>query len=177
MKFSKNSGSKTEEVSMEDGSVLVTSRRAQDFWMYNVEQDAGSEVPSVSYTLTFRHVAPHFINSTVIVGDSNTRFMSFGEGRGKFGVWLPGKRIEAFCIEDIPNPAEIGPYRNIVLHVGVNNIKRRDRRSNISLANEFDTKCKDILEIYPRSRIYLSLLLPTKLDSMNIKLEFIFIII
>ena len=135
--------------------------------MYNVEQDAGSEAPSVSYTLTFRHVAPHIINSTVIIGNSNTRFMSFGEGRGKFGAWLPGKRIEAFCIEDIPNPVEIGPYRNIVLHVGVNNIKRRDRRSNISLANEFDNKCKDIIELYPRSRIYLSLLLPTKLDSLN----------
>ena len=167
MKFSNNSESKTEEISMEDGSVLVTSRRAQDFWMYNVEQDTGSEAPSVSYTLTFRHVAPHFINSTVIVGDSNTRFMSFGEGSGKFGAWLPSKRIEAFCIEDIPNPVEIGPYRNIVLHVGVNNNKRRDRRSNISLANELDNKCKDIIEIYPRSRIYLSLILPTKLDSLN----------
>ena len=144
MKFSNNSESKTEVVSMEDGSVLVTNRRAQDFWMYNVEQDAGSEAPSVSYTFTFRHVDPHFINSTVIVGDSNTRFMSFGEGRGKFGVWLTCKRIETFCIEDIPNPVEIGPYRNIVLHVGVNNIKRRDRRSNISLANKLDNKCKYI---------------------------------
>ena len=86
MKFSNNSGSKKDEVSMEDGSVLVTSRRAQDFWMYNIEQDADSEALSVSYTLTFRHVAPHSINSTVIIGDSNTRFMSFGEGRGKFGV-------------------------------------------------------------------------------------------
>ena len=167
MKFSNNSGSRKENVIMEDGSLLVTSRRAQDFWMYNVEKDAGSEASSVSYTLTFRHVAPHFINSTVIIGDSNTRFMSFGEGRGKFGVWLPGKRIEAFCIEDVPNPMVIGPYRNIVLHVGVNNIKRRDRRSNTSLANELDNKCKEILDLYPRSRIYLSLLLPTKLDSLN----------
>ena len=152
---------------MDDGSVLVTTRRAQDFWTYNVEKDAGIETSNVSYTLTFRHVAPHFINSTVIIGDSNTRFMSFGEGRGRFGVWLPGKRLEAFCIEDIPNPVEIGPYRNIVLHVGVNNIKRRDRRSNTSLANELDNKCKEILELYPRSRIYLSLLLPTKLESLN----------
>ena len=124
MKFSNNSGSKKEEVTMEDGSVLVTSRRAQEFWMYNVEKDAGSEAPNVSHTLTFRHVAPHFINSTVIIGDSSTRFMSFGEGRGKFGVWLPGKRMEAFCIEGMPNPVEIGPYKNIVLHVGVNDIKR-----------------------------------------------------
>ena len=74
--------------------------------------------------------------------------MSFGEGRGKFDVWLPGKLIEAFCIEDVPNPMVIGPYRNIVLHVGVNNIKRRDRRSNTSLANELDNKCKEILELH-----------------------------
>ena len=57
MKFTNNSGSKKEEATMEDGSVLVTNRRAQDFWMYNVEKDAGSEAPNVSYTLTFRHVA------------------------------------------------------------------------------------------------------------------------
>ena len=44
MKFSNNSGSKTEEVPMEDGSVLVTSRRAQDFWMYNVEQNAAAKL-------------------------------------------------------------------------------------------------------------------------------------
>ena len=44
MKFSKNSGSKTEEVPMEDGSVLVTSRRAQDFWIYNVEQNAAAKL-------------------------------------------------------------------------------------------------------------------------------------
>ena len=155
LKFRNNSGSKNEEVIMDDGSVLVTTRRAQDFWTYNVEKDAGSETSNVSYTLTFRHVAPHFINSTVIIGDSNTRFMSFGEGRGKFGVWLPGKRLEAFCIEDIPNPVEIAPYRNIVLHVGVNNIKHRDRRSNTSLANELDNKCKETLELYPRSWSYI----------------------
>ena len=93
--------------------------------------------------------------------------MRFGEGRGKFSVWLPGKRMEAFCIEDVPDPVEIGRYRNIVLHVGGNNIKRRDRRSNLSLANELDYKCKEILELYSRSRIYLSLLLPTKLESQN----------
>ena len=81
--------------------------------------------------------------------------MKFGEGKGTLGVWMPGKRVEAFHIEDIPDPLTIGPYRNFVIHTGVNNIKRRDRRSNCSLVNEMENKCKNILEVYPRSRIYL----------------------
>ena len=66
--------------------------------------------------------------------------MRFGEGKGTFGVWMPGKRVEAFHMEDIPEPLKIGPYRNFIIHTGVNNIKRRDRHSNISLVNEMESK-------------------------------------
>ena len=34
-----------------------------------------------------------------------------------------------------------------------------------------EKKCKNILEVYPRSRIYLSLLLPTKLDTLNYRIK------
>jgi hypothetical protein len=80
---------------------------------------------------------------------------------------MPGKRIEAFTIGEIPEPEDIGPYRNIVLHTGVNDIKHRNRRSNHSLGNELHYKCKRIMEVYPRCKIHLSLLLPTKLSSLN----------
>ena len=36
---------------------------------------------------------------------------------------------------------------------------------------ELESKCKNILNVYPRSRIYLSLLLPTKLDSLNYRVK------
>ena len=170
MQFTNNSGSRTEELDLEDNSALVSSRRAQAFWLHGIKEidDKHDAIATgIRYSFTFRHLAPKFVNSTVLIGDSNTRFMKFGEGKGTFGVKMPGKRLEAFHVEDIPDPATIGPYRNIVIHTGVNNIKRRDRRSNSSLANELNTKCERILELYPRSRVYISLLLPTKLESIN----------
>ena len=168
IKFLNNAGSEERDLTLKDGSVLVTSRQSQDFWVHEVE---ASDAMEASYSITFQHVAPYFINSTALIGDSNTRVMNFGEGKGTFGVWMPGKRVEAFHIEDIPDPLKVGPYRNFIIHTGVNNIKRRDRRSNSSLVNEMESKCTNILEVYPRSRIYISLLLPTKLESLNYRVK------
>ena len=168
IKFLNNAGSEERDLTLKDGSVLVTSRQSQDFWVHEVE---ASDAMEASYSITFQHVAPYFINSTALIGDSNTRVMNFGEGKGTFGVWMPGKRVEAFHIEDIPDPLKVGPYRNFIIHTGVNNIKRRDRRSNSSLVNEMESKCTNILEVYPRSRIYISMLLPTKLESLNYRVK------
>ena len=168
MKFLSNEETQERDLNLQDGSVLVTSRLSQDFWVHEIE---ASDATEASYCITFQNVAPYFINSTALIGDSNTRVMRFGEGKGTFGVWMPGKRVEVFHIEDIPEPLKIGPYRNFIIHTGVNNIKRRDRRSNISLVNEMESKCTSILEVYPRARIYISLLLPTKLEPLNYRVK------
>ena len=169
MEFVYNQGKKSEEVILEDKSMLITSRKAQNFWQHGIKK---SDVEcGVRYSFTFRHISPHFLNSTIIVGDSNTKFLKFGEEKGMFGRWMPGKRVEALHVEDIPDPINIGPYRNIVLHVGINNIKNRNRLSYKTLGNMLETKCKNILDIYPRSKLHLSLLLPTKLESLNIRVR------
>ena len=165
MRFVNNSGQKSEELVLDDRSVLVSSRKSQDLWQHEIMKS--SEDCGVRYSFTFRHVAPHYLNSTVIVGDSNTKYLQFGDERGKFGKWMPGKRIEALHVEDIPDPLDIGPYRNIVLHTGINNIKNRNRKSSQTLCNILENKCKEITKMYPRCRIFLSLLLPTKLTSLN----------
>ena len=79
--------------------------------------------------------------------------------------------MSAMHIEDIPEADKIGPYRNIVLHTGVNNIKSRNSRSVQGLGNILEEKCKNITNIYPHSKLYLSLLLPTKLPSLNYKVK------
>ena len=165
IKFSDNCKLKTENLVLDSRSILVTSRRAQEFWQHEIVKS--DETCDVRYSLTFRHLAPHFLNSTAIVGDSNTKILKFGEGQGTFGKWLPGKRIEATHIENIPDPIKIGPYRNIILHTGINNIKTRNRQSNKALGNFLYQKCREILNVYPQSKVYLSLLLPTKLESLN----------
>ena len=169
MKFTDNTGKHCQSLSLENGSVLVSSRLAQDFWMHGIEKT--DEPCEERISLTFRHIAPHFLNSTVIVGDSNTRLLHFGDGKGNFGSWMPGKRLEALHIEDIPDPAKIGPYRNVVIHTGVNNIKNRNSRSIQELGNILEDKCKSITNMYPKCRIKLSLLLPTKLDSINYRVK------
>ena len=167
--FTDNSSANTKSLDLEDCSMLVCSRHSQDFWTHGIEKDLS--VDQVRYSFTFRHVAPHFANSTVIIGDSNTEFPSFGNGKGSFGPWMPGKRISAYYINEVPEAADIGPYRNFVIHTGVNNIKLRNRRSNKSLADELEAKCKNIMETYPRSKIYISLLLPTKLTTLNYRVN------
>ena len=84
---------------------------------------------------------------------------------------MPGKGIEANHIEDIPDPSDIGPYRNVIIHTGINNIKIRNRRSNKSLIDHLELKCRRIMKAYPRCKIHLSLLLPTRLDSLNYRVR------
>ena len=169
MRFEDNSGEESQELVLEDKSVLATSRKAQDFWQHEIVK--ASEPCGVRYSFTFRHVAPHYLNSTIIIGDSNTKYLQFGEDKGKFGKWMPGKRVETLHVEDIPDPIDIGPYRNIVIHTGINNIKNRSRKSCQTLCNILETKCKNIIQTYPRCKVYLSLLLPTKLPSLNYRVR------
>lgn len=169
MSFVCNDQSKNTEVLLEDCSLLVSSRFAQDYWKHGIGEDESGEI---RYSFTFRHIAPHFLNSTIVIGDSNTRFLKFGEGQGTLGKWLPGKRMKAGHIEEIPVPEEIGPYRNIVLHTGINNFNNPSyRKSDTYLIHTLEQKCKDISSIYPKTRIHISLLLPTRSRALNQKVR------
>ena len=191
LKFTHNASSTEKNLTLKDGSVYVMSRLSQEIWKHGIEplesiddetpgsnnedQDEltndnteSSEDPLLRYSFTFRHVAPFFKNSTVIVGDSNTKYIKFGKDAGTLGKWLPGKRMWAAKIGDIPSPMEIGPYRNIVIHSGINDIRDDfNRPSNRALIGQLKQKCDDIQSFYPNSKIHLSLLLPTKSHHVN----------
>ena len=47
---------------------------------------------------------------------------------------MPGERIEAVDIEDIPDP-----YRNVMIHTGINDINNRNSMSCQSLGNILKT--------------------------------------
>ena len=151
------------ELVLADSSLCAYNRFSQDFWTHAIDKD--ESVDGTHYSFTFRKIAPHFLNSTVIIGDSNTTRLKFGPERGQFGRWMPGKQIVAYTVEDIPFPMHIGPYRNIVLHTGINNIKVQNRRSCKSLVSEIEAKCNETFSIYPKCKIFLSLALPTKSDD------------
>ncbi|KAL5250464.1 hypothetical protein ACHWQZ_G016257 [Mnemiopsis leidyi] len=141
---------------------------------HDIERPADSLMnrDEVRYSFTFRHVAPFFKNSTVIVGDSNTKYIKFGKDAGTLGKWLPGKRMWAAKIGDIPSPKDIGPYRNIVIHSGINDIRDDfNRASNRALIGQLKRKCDDIQKLYPNAKLHLSLLLPTKSPHVNVRVR------
>ena len=169
MSFVNNDKTESEELVLEDGSVLITSRFAQDFWKHGILPD---ESPDERISLTFRNIAPYFINSTIILGDSNTSRINFGAGKGNLGAWVPGKRVKVGHIEAIPDAVDIGPYRNIVIHTGVNSINtQKYRKSNTYLLHHLENKCKQILDVYPKTKVHLSLLLPSRSRQLNHRID------
>jgi hypothetical protein len=167
MTFTDNASTRSEELLLQDGSILVASRFCQDFWLHGIDKDT-SEGLGVRYSFTFRNISPHYINSTILIGDSNTTLVNFGEGEGTLGRWMPGKRVKAGHIEAIPDATDIGPYRNIVIHTGINSINNSNyRRSDNYLLQVLESKCKNIADVYPRSKLFVSLLLPTRSETLN----------
>ena len=76
-------------------------------------------------------------------------------------------------IDAIPDPEKIGPYRNIVIHTGINSINcsPKYRKSNRALINGLEEKVKQICEMYPKAKVYISLLLPTRLTPLNYRVH------
>ena len=103
-------------------SLYVMSRKSQALWSHGIEKC--NEFHGVRYSITLRTVDKKFHRSTIILGDSNTKNLKFGLGKGTFGYNMPGKTVYSPLIENLDISACAG-YRNIIIHCGINNIKNR----------------------------------------------------
>ena len=172
MKFNnigKYSCAVNESILLKDNDLLVFSRLSQDFFNHSIVPDESSN--ECRYSFTFRCLAPYNLNYTKIIGDSNTQELVFGNDRGKLGRWLPGSLIKASKIANIPDPYSIGPCRNAVIHVGINDIQVTNPKSPQFLCNLLEDKLRSILSVYPKMKIFLSLLLPTKDSNLNYRVN------
>ena len=168
--FHSNGNVKKEDRNLEDRSMLVCSRRSQDFWAHKLLSD--EELVEERYSFTFRNIGPQFLNSTVILGDSNTRYVKFGSDFGTLGPNIPGKRIKVGHLEELPDAASIGPYRNIIIHTGINSISsKKYPRSNHYLVHHLEVKCKEYIAAYPKSRVHISMVLPTRIPMLNYRVR------
>ncbi len=110
----------------------------------------------------------------MIIGDSNSRFLKFGTGKGTFGQNIPGERIEAMHINEI-NPLDCCGFQNIFIHCGVNDIKLYKINTRDKLSSKFnDLKCviNKILVMCPTSKVYVSPILPTKSRDINMRASY-----
>ena len=61
---------------LKNSSICIFSRYSQDFWTHGIERNEASS--GCLYSFTFRNISPYFLNSTIVIGDSNTTRLQFG---------------------------------------------------------------------------------------------------
>ena len=146
-------------------SLYAFSRKSQAVWSHGIEKSA--EFQGVRFSITLRTIGKRYNRSTIILGDSNTKNLKFGEGTGTFGFNMPGEQIYTPLIEDMDPWACVG-YNNVILHCGINNIKNHN--ANVQhCADKFINKLEEIKAWCPNSKITINPILPTKSGSLNIK--------
>ena len=160
-----------------DGSLYVMSKSSQHYWTHRMEEIDLGNVARIS--VTFRSVGDNFKNSTVILGDSNTKYLKFSTGvrgeKGTFGYKMPGKRVETFHIRNI-DPSHCIGYQNILIHCGINDLRDSSpgrlttdpEPTNISAHFQMITdKISEIKSVCPYASIYISPILPTGNLKLN----------
>ena len=162
-----------EELVVKNNSLYTMTQASQWFWTHKINAESTSHFTEddVRYSITLRSVHQRFHNSTVIVGDSNTKHIKFGEGVGSFGYYYPGTRIQAPCIKDIDITACVG-YSNVVLQCGINDIKHNSINNIEKVAECFEKlqhKIELVRKLCPTSRLIISPILPTKDQKLSSK--------
>ena len=163
--FRKKDGTNEEVVKPIKGkSMYVMSRISQAQWSHRI--DTSPTTRSLRYSITFRYVSKNGSEATIIQGDSNTRHLKFGSGKGTFGDRLPGKRLLKYTIDTIEPEACIG-YKNVVIHCGINDI-RRPQADVRDCATRLIAKLDKISRVCKSStKIIVSPILPTKSQHLN----------
>ena len=153
------------------GSLYTMSKDSQAFYKHRIDR---SDEDGVRYSLTFRCIHYSNLNSTLIIGDSNTGKLRFGSGLGTLGRATPGRQHFAAKVNDI-NPIDCASHSNIVLMVGTNNLKQKDVLSNNHIIDIFKTYKQKIISIRQINRhcnIIVCPVLLTKLPLLNRKIGF-----
>ena len=155
---------------VDSGSMYSMTRLSQEFYEHRVDPD--EEATDVRYSLTFRSVSWRNHNSTILIGDSNTTKIKFGDTKGTLGKSMPGEHVVSYTIDEI-NPFDCAAYNNIILHCGVNNIKSKHINSHKDIKDiycQLRSKVEDIRHINKRAKILISPVLPTRLMGLNNKI-------
>ena len=102
-------------------SIYAMTRSSQTYYTHRIDEEPDT---TLRYSITLRNVGQQFRKSTIIIGDSNSKYLMFGEGVGTFGKGQPGKRVKAAVVSEI-NPNDCAAYANAVTMVGTNNMRQK----------------------------------------------------
>ena len=153
----------------------MMSQQSQHYWKHRIDPSDQTDSDFVRYSITLRSVHRVNKNSTIIIGDSNTRFLEPSNNRDIFGKEMPGERVLTYHIRDIDPKVCVG-YQHIIVHVGINDLNEYsigrlntdpdpgDVDAHFTL---FINKLEEIQQLCPYARLIISPILPTKLEKLN----------
>lgn len=169
--FTNKFNNTAESLDVAGRSLYTMTRSSQDYYTHEIQKATDSEL---RYSITIRHVDQKFRRSTIVLGDSNSKYLLFGKGKGTFGKALPGKRVKAARVEDI-NPFNCAGYANVVILSGTNNLWPKyvsDKTDIINLADTLKNKVDVIRKFRKDIKIVLLPVLPTRLSGMNRQIHY-----
>ena len=147
-------------------SMYTMSRSSQAWYKHGIER---TEECDERFSLTMRCVSERNKRSLLITGDSNTKNITFGSGKGKVGETYPGKWKKAARIKDI-DPASCIGYSNVVIVCGTNDLRDeyiRDDRDIVKLVDLMRSKLTLINQVSPSTKVFVCPVLPTRREKMN----------
>ena len=160
-------GDEVENLEVANNSVYTMTRKSQGWFRHGI---LPSPVQTAErFSLTLRSVSEKFRRSLVILGDSNTKEIKFGEGPGRVGESYPGKRVKAAKVSNIDVNECVG-YSNIFLCCGTNDLREQYVKSSADIhntVNELKTKLEIIEQLCPKAKVFVSPVLPSRLPRMN----------
>ena len=168
------SGTETNH-SVSDDSLYVTTQISKDFYAQQFSKTSCTD-DSVYFSITFRCVDRSCLRSTCIIGDSNTRHVYFDDDDSKrsvMGKSIYGKRVYAPLISDVDYKTCMG-FRNVILHVGINEPKNRNRSDTDILPvedvfNNYLSCLINVRKYCPNSKFFVSPILPTHIRALSTK--------
>ena len=153
----------TDSIDIETNSLYLMTKPSQSWFKHSM---LDVDVTEQRFSITMRNVDPLYSRSVAIVGDSNTKEIKFGAGRGNLGEKYPGEKIKAARIKDI-DPRECVGYSNIVIVCGTNDLRPEYNPDVTELSQLLFEKVRQLRDLNPLSKIILMPVLPTRNRAMN----------
>jgi len=157
----------------ESNSVYVMTRSSQAWYRHSISPtvNTAAQLPVEigRFSVTLRTISKKFNRSTVVIGDSNTKPIKFGSGKGTVGESLPGTRVKASKISSIDPLSCIG-YSNVVIVCGTNDLRIESvkKAGDIhQLVDILSFKLQQIKKLCPHTKIFVTAVLPSRLPAMN----------
>ena len=169
--FTEKFSAEEETFETSTGSLLTMSRNSQNIFNHRIKNELPNE-NLCGFVLTFKCQNIKLMNSTCIAGDSNTKGIKFGSGKGTVEERYPGKQVYSPVIKYI-DPLSCASYQNVVLSLGVNDVRQSDVKCYDDIKQvyaRFKSKLRDINQVNPGAKVFIVPILPASSEALNAKI-------